>query len=74
MRGTVAKKLRRIAMDATIGLKDRKHITLTHRRAERFEYFSTQIINDPETTRGVYRQLKRAFKAERRREAIPTLV
>ncbi|MBP9032609.1 MAG: hypothetical protein KBG29_01860 [Pseudomonadales bacterium] len=50
MRGTVAKKLRRAAQDATVGLPTRQLLINTK---------TGLIFNNPRTTRAAYRQLKR---------------
>jgi len=54
MRGKVAKRLRKVAKSATIGKPGVGW--LKHK-------LTNQIFNHPQTTRGVYRLMKKAFRA-----------
>lgn len=54
MNAKTAKALRRKAREQTEGLPERRY--LGHKETR-------QIINDPQTTRGYYRRMKKLYKA-----------
>ena len=64
MRGTEAKRLRKLAREATEDKPERNLVGLAHNRIVRLpdgdkKITSIQVINHPESTRGVYRMLKK---------------
>lgn len=68
MNAKLVKKMRRVARRLTVGMPDRR---LIGKRVEcgppTHRYVRVQAVNDPKTTRGVYRQIKKGHKAEVRR-------
>ena len=63
MRGTEAKRLRKLAREATEDKPERQIVGKAHNRIVRLKDGDKQItriqaVNHPESTRGVYRMLK----------------
>lgn len=56
MRGKVAKRLRREAREATIGMPALQYLQGHHPRR------GLPVVVDPNSTRGFYKQLKKAYK------------
>jgi hypothetical protein len=66
MNGKQCKRLRRQAEVLTVGLPARKLVTWRQRATNPRHnpgVIAEAALNDPQTTRGVYRELKRQFKA-----------
>lgn len=61
MRGTVAKKLRRMAERATVGMPARAYQAITYRGREGAQVFERFALH-PDCTRAVYRRAKNAYK------------
>ena len=61
MNDKLCKRLRREAREKSVGMKDRRLIDDRQRVSQKKGGgFVFGIKNDPDTTRGIYRQLKRA--------------
>lgn len=79
MRGKKAKMLRKMARNASTGLperkllgKDRSHTVIDAKSVTR-HFRRIQAINDPKSTRGIYRFLKRqagAFRPGNKAEGV----
>ena len=60
MNAKLCKKLRRAAERATVGKPARRYIRVPARSTRAYRTHTTLRINDPTSTRGVYRAMKRA--------------
>ena len=64
MRAKICKRLRQIARQNSNGMPERRLLAKTHRKSyyvngENKPYTVQHAVNDPKTTRGVYRMLKK---------------
>lgn len=65
MNAKLCKKLRAVARRATVGMPERAYIGIMGRGELRDSVIA--LANDPRSTRGVYRRLKREIVANQRR-------
>jgi hypothetical protein len=70
MNAKICKKARQLARKLSIGMPDRQLLGKVHKvtrieKGKKVEYEQQQAVNNPRTTRGIYRILKRAIRAGR---------